>query len=444
MMVHICQGNYAVGPDYDGQIGHRYFDQGRYKADLVCKIDCDGFLIEHDMTPHYEHCLGDKQLGVGAVDVQAPNVETGEQVVERIKAHSLADARADHHHELLRLQPPPAAYRARQAAGDERSKGDSHRTAVAVMIADDTQHEGYEFTAGRTTNRGSRRPAAERVGAFEMDLGAGRWEWSPEVAALFGFDRRFRARRFPGVAAQGFRRRCPEDPRGPGCRQGKRQVLRGIPGGAARRARCAGLPARDRSSVTATGAHRLRGTFSDINERKQLEARLLSVNETLEARVAELREETRALEVLNRTGTAIGAELDLERLVQTVTDAGVELSGAEFGAFFYNVIKADGEAYTLYTLSGAPREAFATFPMPRNTADLRADLPGTRPVALRRHSRRSPIRQERALQWNAGGASARAQLPRGPGPVAKRRSAGRACSSAMRSRAFSRIAPSGS
>ena len=54
VMVHICQGNYAVGPDYDGQIGHRYFDQGRYKADLVCKIECDGYLIEHDMTPHYE------------------------------------------------------------------------------------------------------------------------------------------------------------------------------------------------------------------------------------------------------------------------------------------------------------------------------------------------------------------------------------------------------
>ena len=27
-----------------------------------------------------------------------------------------------------------------------------------------------------------------------------------------------------------------------------------------------------------------------------------------------------------------------------------------------------GESYTLYTLSGAPREAFAKFPMPRNTA----------------------------------------------------------------------------
>jgi 5-methyltetrahydropteroyltriglutamate--homocysteine methyltransferase len=87
VMAHICQGNYAVGPDYDGQIGHRYFDQGRYKADLVCKLECDGYLIEHDMTPHYEHCLGNRQLGVGAIDVQSPNIETGEQVVERIRAH---------------------------------------------------------------------------------------------------------------------------------------------------------------------------------------------------------------------------------------------------------------------------------------------------------------------------------------------------------------------
>jgi len=87
VLVHYCQGNYAVGPDYDGQIGHRYFDVGRYKADLVCQIECDGYLIEHDMTRHYEKCLGNKQLGVGAIDVQAPNVETGEQVAERVKAY---------------------------------------------------------------------------------------------------------------------------------------------------------------------------------------------------------------------------------------------------------------------------------------------------------------------------------------------------------------------
>ena len=87
VLVHICQGNYAVGPDYDGQIGHRYFDTGRYKADLICQIECDAFLIEHDMTPHYEGLLGNKQLGVGAVDVQAPNVESGELVADRIKSH---------------------------------------------------------------------------------------------------------------------------------------------------------------------------------------------------------------------------------------------------------------------------------------------------------------------------------------------------------------------
>lgn len=88
VLVHICQGNYAVGPDYDGQIGHRYFDTGRYKADLICNIDCDAFLIEHDMTSHYKGLLGNKQLGVGAVDVQSPNIETGEQVAGRITTHS--------------------------------------------------------------------------------------------------------------------------------------------------------------------------------------------------------------------------------------------------------------------------------------------------------------------------------------------------------------------
>ncbi|HEX5321254.1 MAG TPA: hypothetical protein VFW46_18970 [Stellaceae bacterium] len=86
--LHICQGNYAVGPDYDGQIGHRYFDVGRYKADYVCKIECDSYLIEYDMAHYFEKFLGNKQLGVGAVDVQAPNIETGEQVAQRIRAQS--------------------------------------------------------------------------------------------------------------------------------------------------------------------------------------------------------------------------------------------------------------------------------------------------------------------------------------------------------------------
>ncbi len=45
----------------------------------------------------------------------------------------------------------------------------------------------------------------------------------------------------------------------------------------------------------------------------------------------------RLLETLNRTGAGVAAELDQEALVQMVTDAGVELTGAQFGAFFLNI-----------------------------------------------------------------------------------------------------------
>jgi 5-methyltetrahydropteroyltriglutamate--homocysteine methyltransferase len=85
---HICQGNYAVGKEYDAQIGHRYFDAGRYKADLVCKIECSSYLIEHDMTHHYEGMVGNRQIGVGAVDVQDPKIETGETVAARIRKYA--------------------------------------------------------------------------------------------------------------------------------------------------------------------------------------------------------------------------------------------------------------------------------------------------------------------------------------------------------------------
>jgi len=80
-----------------------------------------------------------------------------------------------------------------------------------------------------------------------------------------------------------------------------------------------------------------------------------------------LKEEAHALETLNRVGQAVAAQLELDPIVQTVTDAATELSGAEFGAFFYNVIEQGKESYWLYSLSGAPREAFERFPMPRAT-----------------------------------------------------------------------------
>lgn len=82
---------------------------------------------------------------------------------------------------------------------------------------------------------------------------------------------------------------------------------------------------------------------------------------------AKLREETEVVETINRIGQLLSAELDQQKLVQAVTDAATELTGAQFGSFFYNVINAQGESYMLYTLSGVPKETFASFPMPRAT-----------------------------------------------------------------------------
>ena len=83
---------------------------------------------------------------------------------------------------------------------------------------------------------------------------------------------------------------------------------------------------------------------------------------------AALQEQKRHLETLNKTGAAIAAELDLTRVVQLVTDAGVELTGAQFGAFFYNTVNEAGESFMLYTLSGAERSDFERFGHPRATA----------------------------------------------------------------------------
>jgi PAS domain S-box-containing protein len=98
---------------------------------------------------------------------------------------------------------------------------------------------------------------------------------------------------------------------------------------------------------------RLVGISFDITDRKDIEQRL--------------REDSATLETLNRVGKLLAGELDLKRVVQSVTDAATALSGAQFGAFFYNVLNNKGGSYMLYALSGAPAEAFEKFDMPRNT-----------------------------------------------------------------------------
>ena len=102
------------------------------------------------------------------------------------------------------------------------------------------------------------------------------------------------------------------------------------------------------------------GTTEDVHERKTAEEAERRTRVDLDA-------ERHALEILNGTGAKVAAELDVDRVVQIVVDAGVELTGAEFGAFFYNVEAANGERMMLYALAGAERAAFEHFGMPRHT-----------------------------------------------------------------------------
>ena len=217
------------------------------------------------------------------------------------------------------------------------------------------------------------------IATFEIDLRSNEWTWTPQMAVLFGFaadaakpsmaelERVIFADDVPKLRA------AVESAARTGSLLAEFRVRRGDG--------MHWLAAKGATLADETGHARfLCGVYRDITDRKELEARLLALNETLEGRVIEVREEARTLEILNRTGAALAAELTLDRVVQTVTDAAVELTGAEFGAFFYNVIDEKGEAYTLYTLSGVSREAFANFRMPRNTAIFGPTFSGEGPV----------------------------------------------------------------
>jgi hypothetical protein len=204
--------------------------------------------------------------------------------------------------------------------------------------------------------------AASGVGTFELDLASDHWEWTSQVAVLFGFDPRIPKPSFTDWEQAIFIDDVPkvraaiETATRTGIYHVEFRVRHSD--GSVHWLAGKGQIASDETHH----ARWLRGAYHEITERKALEARLLALNETLEARVAEVRDEARTLEVLNRTGVAVAGELEPERLVQTVTDAGVELSGAQFGAFFYNVVREGVDAYTLYTLSGGAARSVRQLP----------------------------------------------------------------------------------
>jgi PAS domain S-box-containing protein len=99
--------------------------------------------------------------------------------------------------------------------------------------------------------------------------------------------------------------------------------------------------------------------------------------------LAAAQEQASIAKKLTDIGIVVAGSLDHTLIVQRVTDTATALTHAEFGAFFYNVTDPQsGESYTLYTLSGVPKEAFANFPQPRATAVFAPTFHGEGTVRL--------------------------------------------------------------
>ena len=114
-------------------------------------------------------------------------------------------------------------------------------------------------------------------------------------------------------------------------------------------------PVRD-SAGRIVGASKIARDISDRKRAEQEHAILL------------LREQDarRTAELLNKVAPRLWAELDLEKLVQEVTDVATTLVGAEFGSFFHKGADEKAEQHTLSSLSGAPRDACSGSPLPLN------------------------------------------------------------------------------
>ena len=110
------------------------------------------------------------------------------------------------------------------------------------------------------------------------------------------------------------------------------------------------------------------GVVQDVTERRRQEEAL--------------RDETRVLELLNETGAKLASQLDLQALLQAVTDAATRISGALFGAFLYKSGGDKGDAFELCTLSGASQQVFMEFGGPRVTPLFEPTFRGEGPVRL--------------------------------------------------------------
>jgi PAS domain S-box-containing protein len=274
--------------------------------------------------------------------------------------------RADYNIEY-RVRVAPGELRWVAAHGRGTYTPDGAVARMTGIVQDVTAHKREQDALSQSQARLQMAVEAGQMGDWEWDIAHGKVHWSPGLEALHGL-----APGMFGGTFEDFQRNMHTDDR--------ERVLAAIahcleergdyrveyrivkPDGAV-----AWIEARGKLVVdTDDQPQRMTGICMDITSRKQAEEAL--------------RDETRVLEILNDTGAMLSQKLELQALVQAVTDAATALSGARFGAFFYNVTNDSGDSFMLYALSGAPREAFQEIGQPRATPLFGPTFHGAGPI----------------------------------------------------------------
>ena len=246
----------------------------------------------------------------------------------------------------------------------------AHDGTIAGMIGvfqDITERKSAEQALHETQQRLQMAIEAGQMGHWEWIVASGKVHWSPALEAIHGLA----PGTFGGDFAAFKRDIHPDD---------FKKVLTSIQASIDNKSdyhveyriikpdgNICWIEARGKLLLDAQGnPERMAGICMDATARKLAEEKL--------------QDETRVLELLNETGTVLASKLELRALLQAVTDAATQLSGAKFGAFFYNTTDENGDALMLYTLSGAPIEAFAKFGHPRATPLFGPTFNGDPPI----------------------------------------------------------------
>ncbi len=118
-------------------------------------------------------------------------------------------------------------------------------------------------------------------------------------------------------------------------------------------------------SVVTSTPRRISGDELAMIEEVAARAGLAAANARLSAEAhasaTELAVERNTLAKLNEIGPSLSAEVDLQVLVQAVTETAKLLTGAQFGAFYFSP-NAPGESFALGAVAGITREEYAKFP----------------------------------------------------------------------------------